>query len=192
MEPVKALALPHPELDDPLSRACLRVEHYLSALRIRNKRIQHELTHAMLDRVRDRLMDDPKLVPEALVMDEIESHVSAWYARVTGREEPPERLGTSARMSFFNANLAGKWSVWFLREGPWPDEFIAAMREADLHAHPDAATDVRMTPRPLDLGTIGDMADETWRLFGKWPVLGGIAITLAYLGILALILLFTV
>ncbi len=191
MEPLSLPPLTHPELDEPLSRACLRVEHYLCALRIRNKRIQHELTHAMLDRVRDRLLAEPTLAPEAAVMAEIERHLSHWYARVTGRDEPPETLATSVRMSFFNADLAGRWTPWFLREGPWPEEFVEALRQADLRSHPDTLPGVRMIAQPLDLGRVGELADETWKLFGKWPVLSFLAVSAAYLLVFFLILLFT-
>ena len=40
-----------------------------------------------------------------------------------------------------------------LRPGPWPAEFVSAMRDVYLRAGPDFQLS-KMTPRPLDLGPI--------------------------------------
>jgi hypothetical protein len=42
-----------------------------------------------------------------------------------------------------------------------------------------------MTPQPLDLGPLSEVADETWRTFDKWPVLRGIAMWTLFLLLLA-------
>ena len=49
--------------------------------------------------------------------------------------------------------MPGRWQEQFLRPGPWPQEFISAMRETYFRAGPDFQLS-KMAPRPLDLGPI--------------------------------------
>jgi hypothetical protein len=41
-----------------------------------------------------------------------------------------------------------------------------------------------MTPQPLDLGPVSEVADGTWRTFDKWPFLRGITIWVLFLSLL--------
>ena len=68
-----------------------------------------------------------------------------------------------ARMALFLADMPGKWQDQFLRPGPWPEEFIKAMRDAYLRAGPDFQLS-KMVPRPLDLGPISTLTN-----LGKIP-----------------------
>jgi len=81
--------------------------------------------------------------------------VTEWFAEVL--QEPPTNrdhmLSTRGRLALLLADMPGKWQDQFLRPGPWPEEFVKAMREAYLHAGPDFQLS-QMTPRPLDLGPI--------------------------------------
>jgi hypothetical protein len=71
--------------------------------------------------------------------------------------------------------MPDKWQDQFLRPGPWPAEFINAMREAYLRAGPDFQLS-KMAPRPLDLGPITTLTNLgripylkmglAWGLFG--------------------------
>ncbi len=63
--------------------------------------------------------------------------------------------------------------------------------EAIARAHLQDAPDLRqtsMTPQPLDLGPLTEVADETWRTFDKWPVLRGVAIWTLFVGLLVAVL----
>ncbi len=59
--------------------------------------------------------------------------------------------------------MPGKWQDQFLRPGPWPEEFVGAMRETFLLAGPDFQLS-KMTARPLDLGPINTLTN-----LGKYP-----------------------
>lgn len=71
-----------------------------------------------------------------------------------------------------------------LCHGPLPPGMAAALARVNLQAvpalHPSA-----MTPQPLDLGPLSEVADETWRTFDKWPVLRGLAIWTLFFLLLA-------
>ena len=91
--------------------------------------------------------------------------VTEWFAEVL--QSPPtgtdHTLSTRGRLALLLADMPGKWQEQFLRPGPWPEEFINAMREAFLRAGPDFQLS-KMAPRPLDLGPITTLTN-----FGKVP-----------------------
>jgi hypothetical protein len=72
-------------------------------------------------------------------------------------------LSTRGRLALLLADKPGRWQEQFLRPGPWPKEFISAMRETYLRAGPDFQLS-KMTPRPFDLGPI-----TTLQKIGKFP-----------------------
>lgn len=189
MEPLQ-LRLEHPELDDALSRAYLRVEQYLCALRIHNKRILSELTHAILDDVRQRVIAGDQREPVQIAMEAIDEHVRSWYQKLTGENniQPPE--SDRVRLSLFRADLAKRWSRYFLRSGDIPGPFREEMRARTLRSTPESAPTGTMRPEGLDLGKIGKWAEDTWRLFGKWPVLSILAGALAYIAVLVFVIYF--
>jgi hypothetical protein len=188
MEPLQ-LRLDHPELDDALSRAYIRVEQYLCALRIHNKRILSELTHAILDDVRERVIAGDRREPVHIAMEAIDEHVRSWYGNLTG--EAVSRPETDRiRLSLFQADLAKRWSRYFLRSGDIPGPFREEMRERALRSYPESEPAGSMQPERLDLGKIGKWAEDTWRLFGKWPVLTALAGALAYLAVLVFVIYF--
>lgn len=188
MEPLQ-LKLDHPELDDALSRAYIRVEQYLCALRIHNKRILSELTHAILKDVRQRVIEGDEREPVHIAMEATEEHVRSWYGRLTGEEKPlPET--DRIRLSLFRADLAKRWSRYFLRSGDIPGPFREEMRERTLRSFPESAPGESMQPDRLDLGKIGKWAEDTWRLFGKWPLLQAVIVALAYLAVFAFVIYF--
>jgi hypothetical protein len=89
-------------------------------------------------------------------------------------------LSTRGRMALLLADMPGRWQDQFLRPGPWPDEFVLAMRDGYLRAGPNFQL-AQMTPRPLDLGPIATLTHwsglpyvkmtMSWALFGLLLVL---------------------
>jgi hypothetical protein len=81
--------------------------------------------------------------------------VTEWFAAVL--QEPPtnadQMLSTRGRLALLLADMPGKWQDQFLRPGPWPAEFVGAMRETYLRAGPDFQLS-KMSARPFDLGPI--------------------------------------
>ena len=67
-------------------------------------------------------------------------------------------LSTRGRLALLLADMPGKWQEQFLRPGPWPEEFVTAMRETFFRAGPDFQLS-KMTPRPLDLGPIATLTN---------------------------------
>lgn len=135
--------------------AYAKVESYFNSLRVRNKVLLGQMVSLVIERAMRRAKDHPDCSASELAAEEMDHVVTEWFAEVL--HEPPTNrdhlLSTRGRLALLLADMPGKWQDQFLRSGPWPEEFVKAMREAYLRAGPDFQLS-QMTPRPLDLGPI--------------------------------------
>jgi len=160
--------------------AYARVECYFHALRVKNKVLSGRLVQQVLERAMQRAAAEPQRTASELAAEEMESVVTEWFANVleripTGVEQV---LSARGRLALLLADMPGKWQDQFLRPGPWPDEFVTAMRETFVRAGPDFQW-TEMTPRPLDLGPLATLTNfarlPAFRIITVW---GGFALLL--------------
>jgi len=144
-----------------------KVENYFHALRVRNKPLLGQLVLRVLERAAQRAPAEPERSATQLAAEEMDRIVIEWFAEVL--QEPPtnadQMLSTRGRLALLLADMPGRWQDQFLRPGPWPKEFISAMRETYVRAGPDFQLS-KMTPRPFDLGPITTLTN-----LGKLPYL---------------------
>lgn len=135
--------------------AYVKVENYFHALRIRNKPLLGQLVLRVLERAQRRAPNEPNHSATQLAAEEMDRLVTEWFSEVL--QTPPTKadqtLSTRGRLALLLADMPGKWQEQFLRPGPWPEEFVSAMRENFLLAGPDFQIS-KMVPRPFDLGPI--------------------------------------
>ena len=152
---------------DEWNAAYEKVENYFHALRVRNKALLGQLVLRVLERAAHRAPVEPERSATQLAAEEMDRIVIEWFAEVL--QEPPtnadQMLSTRGRLALLLADMPGRWQEQFLRPGPWPKEFISAMRETYLRAGPDFQLS-KMTPRPFDLGPITTLTN-----LGKLPYL---------------------
>ncbi|MGO8835987.1 MAG: hypothetical protein ACLP7I_01550 [Limisphaerales bacterium] len=137
-----------------------KVENYFHALRVRNKALLGQLVLRVLERAAHRAPAEPNRSATQLAAEEMDHLVTEWFAEVL-QESPvgsDQTLSTRGRLALLLADMPGRWQEQFLRPGPWPEEFISAMRESFLRAGPDFQLS-KMTPRPLDLGPIATLTN---------------------------------
>ena len=159
--------------------AYVKVENYFHALRIRNKPLLGQLVLRVLERAQRRAPGDKRSATE-IAAEEMDRIVTEWFAQVlqTSPAAREQTLSTRGRLALLLADMPGKWQDQFLRPGPWPKEFVDAMRECFFRAGPDFQLS-KMTPRPLDLGPITTLTN-----FGRLPYVrmvvawGGFALVL--------------
>jgi hypothetical protein len=135
--------------------AYVKVENYFHALRVRNKALLGQLVLRVLERAMHRAPAEPSRSATELAAEEMDRLVIEWFAAVL-QESPPnadQMLTTRGRLALLLADMPGKWQEQFLRHGPWPQEFVSAMRETYFRAGPDFQLS-KMAPRSLDLGPI--------------------------------------
>ncbi len=61
----------------------------------------------------------------------MERLVTEWFTEVL-KEPPPDAgltMSTRGRLALLLADMPCRWQDQFLRPGPWPEEFVTAMRE---------------------------------------------------------------
>jgi hypothetical protein len=161
-----------------------KVESYFHALRVRNKVLLGRLVLDVLSRAMLRAPHEPQRSTSELAAEEMDSVLNEWFAQVLQEPFPgaDHMLSTRGRLALLLADMPGKWQDQFLRPGPWPGEFVSAMREAFLRAGPDFQLS-QMTPRPLDLGPIITLSN-----FARLPY--KTMLTVWIIGVLLLVALF--
>ena len=140
---------------DEWNAAYEKVENYFHALRVRNKVLLGQLVLRVLERAMRRAPAEPNRSATQLAAEEMDRIVIEWFAAVL-QESPAnadQMLTTRGRLALLLADMPGRWQDQFLRPGPWPEEFVGAMRETYLRAGPDFQLS-KMTPRQFDLGPI--------------------------------------
>jgi len=155
--------------------AYVKVENYFHSLRIQNKPLLGQLVLRVLERAQRRAPAAPNRTATELAAEEMDRIVTEWFAEVlqTSPVGSEHTLSTRGRLALLLADMPGKWQDQFLRPGPWPQEFVEAMRESFFRAGPDFQLS-KMTPRPLDLGPITTLTN-----LGKIPY---VRIVLAWTG----------
>ncbi len=167
--------------------AYVRVEDYLRAHRIHNRLHQSRLILQILERAAARHECDPALDPTRLAAEETEALMDAWFGRVLGHPNlPHDRLAIEGRVALLLSDGPRKWPYAFLDLTQVPPEFCDAMRAGSVSAGPDMAVS-SMVPRPIDLGTISEVAGETMERIEKWPILRTLLLWLLFGGALTAI-----
>jgi hypothetical protein len=161
--------------------AYLKVENYFHALRIRNKPLLGQLVLRVLERAQRRAPAEPDRSATEIAAEEMDHIVTDWFAEVlqTSPVGSEHMLSTRGRLALLLADMPGKWQDQFLRPGPWPQEFVGAMRESFFRAGPDFQLS-KMTPRPLDLGPFTTLTN-----FSRLPY---VRMALAWIGFALLLI----
>ncbi len=164
--------------------AYVKVENYFHALRIRNKPLLGRLVLRVLERAQLRAPAESQRSATEIAAEEMDRLVTGWFAEVLqlSPANADQMLSTRGRLALLLADMPGKWQEQFLRPGPWPEEFVEAMRETFFRAGPDFQLS-KMVPRPLDLGPLTTLSN-----LGKLPYVRMISAWLLY-GV-ALVLIF--
>lgn len=158
-------------------------EAYLLALGLRNRLLVAELVSRILRRAAARAAAGAAEPPAHLAMAETLEEVSSWTSQVLGQPLEHGRLAPRGRLALFLANMPGRWQRVFLAPPPWPEEFLAQMRQSYFDAAPRFAQ-LRMAPRPLEFTAIGSGAALWYETMGRSPILrkmSGIAFLAALL-----------
>ncbi|MGA3006641.1 MAG: hypothetical protein ABSE59_02000 [Opitutaceae bacterium] len=178
---------PHTGSMEAWNAAYVRVEDYLRAHRIHNRLHQSRLIEKILERAARRHALHPALDPTTLAAEETEAVMDAWFGEVLGeRDLPHDRIAIIGRLALLLSDGAQKWPYAFLDGDNIPPEFAHAMQTSFVQAGPDLEVS-SMVPRPIELGTISEVAGETLERFGQWPLLRALFLWALFLAALTLI-----
>lgn len=184
--PLTQIQIPPGHSLDEWNQAYAKVERYLTALRLRNKFLLGQYVYRILDRATRRARTESAVAPTELAMEEAVKAINDWVGQVLGTDvaDTPHRIATQGRLAMLLADVPGKWQELFLTAGPWPEEFVKAMRDSYLRAGPDFQIS-SMQPRPIDLGPIHTLTTLNKRPYLKmvilWLILLGAAVGVWFL-----------
>lgn len=191
------MELPLESVDAPLSSfrprtgtmeawnaAYVRVEDYLRAHRIHNRLHQSRLIQNILERAARRHSQNPALDPTTLAAEECEVQMAAWFKEVLDhKDQPDDRVSVAGRVALLLSEGPQKWPYAFLQREKVPEDFSQAMRVSSMEAGPDMSVS-NMVPRPIDLGTISEVAGETLEQIERIPVLATLLLWAVFLAAL--------
>jgi len=181
MEPIK-LIQPRSDRYVDWSVAYSRVENYFCSLRIRNKLLLSQLVAKTLERSANKISGKPGVFPAAIALEEAHAEVEQWFESVLEAAGVDSRnMRAKGRLALYLSDLPRRWQNEFLHPGPWPEEFLESIKNTYLNTGPDFQS-ARMRPRDINLGPISAIADETWRVIERWPVLGTAIVWSFYIG----------
>ncbi|MGB3118035.1 MAG: hypothetical protein WBE58_04375 [Verrucomicrobiales bacterium] len=168
------MVLPPGHTAEAWNDAYRKVAAYLGALRVRNKFLLGQLVLRILRRALDRAHAEPDHLPTELATEEVVRYVNDWCHHVLGEDpaDTPFRVSTRGRLSLLLADMPGKWQEFFLRDGPWPEDFVRAMKDGYLRAGPDFQVS-QMEPREIHLGALHALTGLSRRPYLKMFIIWG-------------------
>ena len=165
--------------------AYVRVEDYLRAHRIHNRLHQSRVIQNVLERAAKRHAQNPALDPTTLAAEECEALMASWFKDVLANKElPDDRVPVTGRVALLISDGTQKWPYAFLQRENIPEDFSRAMRDSSMEAGPDMSVS-NMVPRPIDLGTISEVAGETLEQIERIPILATLLLWAVFLAALA-------
>lgn len=161
-----------------------KVAAHLRAYGVSNHLFLHQLAEDIVANAAARYDLEPGRDPLELATEESERYLYEWIDHLVGpTDETPARRFARGRAAVYFSRLPERWPDYFLQRREPPPELAEELRATYLQAGPDFEF-ASMVPRPIDLGLVSSVADETWRTFAKWPVLRGVTICALFVSML--------
>jgi hypothetical protein len=167
--------------------AFVRVEDYLRAHRVHNRLQQSRILQEVLARAALRHEHEPAADPTTLATEEIDRMMDGWFGDLLGDKDlPHERIAVEGRVALLLCDGVERWPYAFLDRKNLPAEFSDEMKRRFIQAGPDMTVS-SMVPRPIELGTITEVAGQTFEKIEKWPILRVTLLWTLFLSLLAMV-----
>ncbi len=149
--------------------AYTKVEHYLVALQIKNRRVLSKLVYLILENTAKKHSLNPEKNITTLAMQEAHRLTSEWCEKILGVKFT-HNVGIPAqgKLAMLLSDIPNKWVKYFLSEGAIPQDLVDSMRKTYLSSGPDFQIK-RMTHRALELNPAGSILAETFKFVNKIP-----------------------
>lgn len=187
--PLESLSAFRPRTGTPeeWNAAYVRVEDYLRAHRVHNRLQQSRLLQEVLARAARRHEQNPAVSQTTLAAEEIDRMMDEWFGELLeDRQLPHERIAIEGRVALSMCDGVERWPYSFLDTRNIPPEFVQEMKRRSMQAGPDLAVS-SMVPREIELGTITEVAGQTFEQIEKWPILRVTLLWTLFLAVLALV-----
>ncbi len=185
LEPLKPF-IPDGDRPDEWNSAYEKLESYLRAHEVDSLLHRAHLITMILRRVSLHWKNQPPATPLAtLVIEEANRLLNEWFARIM---ELPAEINSNftvadGRVALFLCDAPLRWPYAFLEPRQIPKDFKAAMSKSLMRAGPELQIS-NMVPRPIDLGLLPELADDTMDALNRRPLIKALIGGLIFLSIL--------
>jgi len=153
------------------NEAYARLSDYFRAHRIHSRFHRTGLVIETLCRAAKTHAQHPEFTPTQCAIHEARRSQKQWLRGIVGDLKLPEdRLESNGRIAFLMCNGPRHWPDYFLKRDAIPADMTEAMRRRVEQSGPDLAVS-SMVPRDIELGFIPEIADDTFEMIEKHPVL---------------------
>lgn len=161
------------------NEAYARLSDYFRAHRIHSRLHRTGLVLETLRRAAATHSLHPEFTPTQVAIHEARRLQKKWLRDIVGDLKLPEdRLEANGRVAFLMSDGPRRWPDYFLKRDNIPADMIEAVRRRVEQSGPDLAVS-SMVPREIELGFFPEMAEDTFEMFEKYPMLRILLILLA-------------
>ena len=186
LEPLNAFR-PRTGTPEQWNAAFIRVEDYLRAHRVHNRLQQITILEKVIASAARRHEQNPALDPTTLAAEEIDRMMDGWFGELLGHKDlPHERIAVEGRVALLMCDGVERWPYAFLDERQVPPEFAQEMQRRSIQAGPDM-TVTSMVPRQIELGTLTEVAGQTFERIERWPILRVTLLWTLFISVLGLV-----
>jgi hypothetical protein len=127
----------------------------------------------------------PPAPPATLVIEEANRMINEWFTLLLDLPAENRSSFTAAdgRVALFLCDGPLRWPYAFLQNRSIPEEFKTAMSKSLMRAGPELQIS-NMVPRPIDLGLLPELADDTLDALNRMPLIKALIGWLIFLAIL--------
>ena len=162
MEAVTIHFAPNTGSEEEWNEAYARLADYFRSYRLHNRIRRTQLVLETLRRAAEAHEKDPTRTPTSYAIEQARSMLKEWLAQIyKGMDLTEGQIEGSGRLGFHLCDGPNRWPHFFIDRDNLPEDMAEAMRAAIRTSGPRLQVS-KMTPRPIDLGLVDDVADDTF------------------------------
>lgn len=160
MEAVTIHFAPKTGSEEEWNEAYARLADYFRSYRLHNRIRRTQLILETLRRAAEAHEIDPSRLPTAHAIEQARAMLREWLGQIyEGMELTESQIEGSGRLGFHLCDGPGRWPHFFIDRENLPPDMAEAMRSIVRASGPRLQIS-KMTPRPIDLGIMGDSEDD--------------------------------
>jgi len=162
MDAVTIHFAPKTGTEEEWNEAYARLADYFRSYRLHNRIRRTQVILETLRRAAEAHEKDSAKSPTAHAIGQARLMLHDWLGDIyKGMELTDSQLEASGRLGFHLCDGPNRWPHFFIDRENLPVDMSEAMRSAVRTSGPRLQVS-KMTPRPIDLGIIGDVAEDTF------------------------------
>ena len=160
MDAVTIHFAPKTGTEEEWNEAYARLADYFRSYRLHNRIRRTQLILETLRRAAEEHGKNPSRTPTSHAIEQARAMMHDWLGQIyKGMELTDSQIEASGRLGFHLCDGPNRWPHFFIGRDNLPPDMSEAMRSAVRTSGPRLQIS-KMTPRAIDLGIIGDVAED--------------------------------